>query len=146
MKNQAGKQLECSETEYSQAYLQLSLTSNNKCKCGSLELSHSVSSSLQVLWRFISLSLGLPVGKQDPLRLNSPCTSAESISHNRVVAQDQMQPTLQLCDPLEFCLAPSSTVLWADDVLGVPRMFSFPQLSLLFAVDLCTGRLFRQQI
>lgn len=38
MKNQVGKQLVCDETEYSQTYLQLSLGSNNKCKCGSLEL------------------------------------------------------------------------------------------------------------
>lgn len=45
MKNQVGKQLECSETEYSQTYLQLSLSSNNKCKCGSFELLHSVFSS-----------------------------------------------------------------------------------------------------
>lgn len=82
MENQVGKQLECSEIEYSQAYLQLSLTSNNKCKCGSLELSHCSQLSASSSGIYLSLSLGLPVGKQDPLRLNSPCTGTVLISYH----------------------------------------------------------------
>lgn len=106
MKDQVGKQLECSETEYSQAYLQLSLTSNNKCKCGSLELSRCSQLSASSSGIYFSLSLGLPVGKQETLRLNSPCTHTVLTPYHQSVTQDQMQPTLQLFDPLEFCLPP----------------------------------------
>lgn len=81
LKNHVGKELEHSETEYSQTYLQLSLSSNNKCKCGSLELSHSLSTSLQILQGFISFSVGLRMGKQDTIRLNSPCTYTVLISY-----------------------------------------------------------------
>lgn len=96
MKDQAGKQLECSETEYSQAYLQLSLTSNNKCKCGSLELSRCSQLSASSSGIYFSLSLGLPVGKQETEAkftlhtysvdfLSSICDSRPNATHTPVI-------------------------------------------------------------
>lgn len=97
MKNQVGKQLECSETEYSQAYLQLSLTSNNKCKCGSLELSCCSQLSASSSGIYFSLSLSRAAcwktgGSQAKFTLHtysvdflSSCDSRPNETHTAVI-------------------------------------------------------------